>query len=278
MSMNTRIVALHDSTPFSLFYGRHFAGLHNFSATESHLLSTDELLLRLEYLTEVVFPAANECSKAARAKMIQRFNNTVLHNQFPKGSVVMTLDPISGSKLLPKYEGPYLVVDRNRGGAYILQDATGEKLKRRYAPSQMKLVLNDELDANAFTVDHIISHSPISDSQSEVLYQVRWKGFDASHDTWEPYSSFIETQCIRDYWHSINAPDPHNRSSASVTSSDAAVTLHPYPMLPSRSAGEDGTSTTINNESATNKRKRASQANNKTVTFHERTTRARMRT
>ncbi|KAF9970951.1 hypothetical protein BGZ75_002059, partial [Mortierella antarctica] len=48
-------------------------------------------------------------------RMIERFNATILHNDFPDGAKVMTLDPIKGDKLTPRYEGPFTVVRRTVG-------------------------------------------------------------------------------------------------------------------------------------------------------------------
>ncbi|KAI1289077.1 hypothetical protein EDD11_009441, partial [Mortierella claussenii] len=46
-------------------------------------------------------------------------------------------------KLTPRYEGPYTVVRRTVGGSYVLKDGTGEELGRNFAPSQLKLVLDE---------------------------------------------------------------------------------------------------------------------------------------
>ena len=63
--------------------------------------------------------------------MIARFNAAVLHNEYPDGAKVMTLDPLKGDKLTPRYEGPYTVVQRSSTGAYVLKDGTGEILERK---------------------------------------------------------------------------------------------------------------------------------------------------
>jgi len=61
-------------------------------------------------MTKIVFPAIDKKSKETQAKMVERFNTTVLQNEFPEGAKVMTLDPIHAGKLNPRYEGPYTVV------------------------------------------------------------------------------------------------------------------------------------------------------------------------
>ncbi|KAF9919082.1 hypothetical protein BGZ65_012318, partial [Modicella reniformis] len=94
LAMNTSIVALHNSSPFSLFFARKFNGFYNCSNEKNEVLSHEKLLERLEYMTKIVFPAIDEKSRETQRKMIQRFNATVLHDDFPDGAKVMTLDPI----------------------------------------------------------------------------------------------------------------------------------------------------------------------------------------
>ncbi|KAG0336545.1 hypothetical protein BG005_004288 [Podila minutissima] len=174
-------------------------------------LTQKELLERLRYMTEVVFPAVEKKSQATQARMIERFNATVLHNEFPNGAMVMTLDPIKGDKLSPRYEGPYSVVERTAHGAYVLRDGTGALLGRHYAPSQLKLVLDDFEDSVTYEVECIIDHRQ---SQSDPLiteYYVKWKKYD--EHTWEPEDHFIERQCIADYWAQQHASTPLGRST-----------------------------------------------------------------
>lgn len=139
-------------------FARRFNGFHNFSDDTGVPLSHCELEERLRYMTEVVFPAIDAKSRSTQQKMIERFNRTILHNEFPDGAKVMALDPIQGDKLTPRYEGPFTVVRRNTGGAYVLKDGTGEHLKRNYAPSQLKLVLDDLDDADVYEVEKIEAH------------------------------------------------------------------------------------------------------------------------
>lgn len=198
LAMNTRVVALHNSSPFSLFFARKFNGFHNYTDDKDIPLSHEQLMQRLQYMTEVVFPAVEEKSKATQKRMIERFNATILHNEFPDGAKVMTLDPIKGDKLLPRYEGPYTVVRRTAGGSYELRDGTGDLLERHYAPSQLKLVLDDLDDLPIYEVERISKHRASKDKPDSWEYRTHWKGY--LKPTWEPEQHFIEQQCIRDYW------------------------------------------------------------------------------
>jgi hypothetical protein len=151
-------------------------------------------------MTEVVFPAVAEKAKATQAKMIARFNATVLHNEYPDGAKVMTLDPLKGDKLTPRYEGPYTVVQRTSTGAYVLKDGTGEILGRNYAPSQLKLVLDDFDDTETYEVEAIVDHRPSRVTPHASEYLVKWKGYSSDKNTWEPEEHFIERRCIAEYW------------------------------------------------------------------------------
>jgi predicted aspartyl protease len=215
LSMNTRIVALHNSSPFSLFFARKFNGFHNFTNSENALLSHDELSERLKYMTEVVFPAIDKKSSETQAKMIARFNASILHNVFPDGSKVMTLDPIQSGKLTPRYEGPYTVVRRTSGGSYELKDGTGTLLGRRYAPSQLKMVIGDEDNQfPVYDVETILDHRPHPTKEGEWEYRTKWEGYSDKHCTWEPEENFIEKKCIRDYWKKYNATKSQNSSNS----------------------------------------------------------------
>ncbi|KAG0073563.1 hypothetical protein BGZ93_004735, partial [Podila epicladia] len=92
LQLNTKIASLHNSTPFSLFYGRAFTDFSNFEASESKLLSPKDLDQRLEYLTNIVFPAISAKSKASQKQMIDKFNRSHHITEFPPGSFVMIKD------------------------------------------------------------------------------------------------------------------------------------------------------------------------------------------
>ena len=157
-------------------------------------------------MTEIVFPAIDKLSRKTQQKMIDRFNATVLHNQFPEGSKVMTLDPIRNGKLDPKYEGPYTVVRRTTGGTYQLKDGTGAPLGRNYAPSQLKLVLEDPNSPQTFEIEKILGHRPHPTKKGEWQYSVKWKGYSEEDNTWEPQESFIERTTLKQYWSKQNVP------------------------------------------------------------------------
>jgi transposase InsO family protein len=199
-SINTRVAAIHGSTPFSLFFGRPLR-VGSEPNIQSALLSEKELLERVDYMTSVVFPAIDEGVRARKGIQEELFSKKkVIVDPFPPGSYVMTEDPSPSNALQPKWEGPYKVVRRNKGGAYVLEDLTKKLLASNVAPSRMKLVQRDpvEMDEDVYTIQQILNHQ-LNEETGETEYLVRWKGYSPDHDSWIPFTNFIETTMIEQY-------------------------------------------------------------------------------
>ena len=139
LQINARASSLHNSSPFSLFFGRPFYRPGDHSGAESNLLTDEDLKTRLRYLTQLVYPAISEKSKERQDKMVAKFKKTHKLVDFPNGTMVMARDERVDGTTAPKYEGPAMVGDRYHDNSYILLDGTGSPLTRRYAPSQLKM-------------------------------------------------------------------------------------------------------------------------------------------
>jgi hypothetical protein len=224
-SLNVNIASLHGSSPYSLFFARKANGHYNYTDNRNEVMSHEDLLKRLEFMTTIVFPAIEAKAKSNQLKMIERFNKTILHCEFPDGSTVMAVDPIKGGSLSPRYEGPFTVVRKNKGGAYILKDGTGSLLGRNYAPSQLKLVYEDPDSFLTYEVEKILDARRNLEGTWE--YFTKWKNYSDDDNTWEPEDNFVERKCIVDYWadHPPHDEDPrqHSRPFPPTDSS----TLHP---------------------------------------------------
>ncbi|KAK3808803.1 MAG: hypothetical protein J3Q66DRAFT_265172, partial [Benniella sp.] len=131
-----------------------------------------ELEKRLEYLTDLVFPAVAEKSADTQRKMIDKFNRTHRILEFPPGSYVMAREELPDGKLSPKYQGPYKVMKRTSNGTYALLDKTKNELARNYAPEQLKLV-TQALDApsdESYEVESILGHRL---TEGGMVYEVK---------------------------------------------------------------------------------------------------------
>lgn len=138
------------------------------------------------------------------AAYFARSKNIVSNDKFLPGVSVMMIDVTRESKWDPVYEGPFTVVRKNKGGAYILKDRLGEVLKRTVPPDQLKLVVrngNDPaVEETSYRVDKITKHRTTKAGKFE--YYVEWKD-KAVEPGWEPVSNFDDINCIKKYWKSV---------------------------------------------------------------------------
>jgi hypothetical protein len=170
-AINTKTTAIHGSAPFSLMFARkdnQFEDHRNDQRNENLSTSTDDhendekssrnddsnttvtnkffdekLLTRLQHMQDTVFPAISEKVAGHNHKTQEYFQQKHKGNiiqDIPIGTLVMTTNPVVGSKLQPKLEGPFIVSRRTQGGSYILTIKDGTVLERNYAPSQLKIL------------------------------------------------------------------------------------------------------------------------------------------
>ncbi|KAI9245568.1 hypothetical protein BDA99DRAFT_609869 [Phascolomyces articulosus] len=76
----------------------------------------------------------------------------------------------------PTYKGPYKVVNKTKGGSYILKNYEGQLLPKNYPPDQLKLVrVLEEIPADEiYDLDGIVDHKWEKDTLLELTteYQV----------------------------------------------------------------------------------------------------------
>jgi transposase InsO family protein len=193
--MNTRIASYHDSTPYSLMYGRAHNEFSNYGQVDMSTASEPELRARLKFLTSVVYPSINTKS-ATFAEKMNAPADVRLTTTIPNGAYVMAVDELRTSKSQPRYLGPFKVLRRNQGGAYVLEDAAGNFLKR--SPEALKQVTRNSEFGTSFVVDEVVEHR--GDSRSEREYLVKWQGLDSSMNSWEPAKNFDSPSAINKYW------------------------------------------------------------------------------
>jgi hypothetical protein len=187
-------------------------------------MSEEDLLKRVDYMTQLVFPAISDGVQVRQKALEKRFRAGVKNNPFPDGSYVMVKDPKYVNMLQPKWDGPFKVVRRTQGGSYVLEDLTGELIESDCAPSRMKLVQREpvEDDSNIYEIQQILNHRPVKGRENEMEYLVRWKGYSPEHDSWVPFTNFFETAIIEKYRRRRGINESNERSGKTPESSSSA--------------------------------------------------------
>jgi hypothetical protein len=210
LAMNAKVSKRLDTAPYSLMFARKLNDFKDYRNEDKHSpMNREDLLKRIDHMSEVVFPAIEERTEAVTGKQKSRFDERHKLVEFPTNSYVMKRVLQKKNKLHPEYEGPFIVVRKTKGGSYILKDETGDLLTNDIPPSQLKLISQDEIVSTdkAYEVERIIAHN--ADVDGELLYKIRWKGYSPKDDTWEPYENLNCHERIHEYWERINEVSPH---------------------------------------------------------------------
>ncbi len=198
---NTTVHRRHGSTPFSLFFARsHNPWRGEPPVSPDAPLTSEQLLARYKMMSDVVFPAVAARTRSYAEGVFKSFakKHKIITEDLTEGALVMRQVKPRGSKMLPGWEGPYVVIRRNRGGAYLLRDSTGAQLLDRVPVSQLRLIsFEGSLSPDSFEVDRIVSHRG---EPGRRKYLVRWKGFSPEHDTWQDERDIETLRCVVEYW------------------------------------------------------------------------------
>jgi hypothetical protein len=194
-ALNVRMHTALGFTPFTLMFGRNAALFQNFDASTSRPISKQAFLKRLKHLTDLVYPAVAAKSVKMHAKQHLYYDQLHTIGEFPVGTVVMMVDPNRVRKEEPKFVGPYTIMRKVRGGAYILMDTNGKLLDRNVAPTQLKAI---DMDSSMFPTDHleIKGIKDVRGEQGNKEYLVQWK--DAHEDdSWVHISEFDDLDIVQ---------------------------------------------------------------------------------
>lgn len=200
-AVNVKAAALHASSPLTLFFGRKFNDLGNFSDAVENPVKIQELNSRMEFLTKLVYPEISK--KVLNTQRIRSENFNANHTliEIPDGAMVMTRTDVPSGKAGARYEGPYRVLRRTRGGAYQLLDNDGTTLPRKYAPEQLKIITRAEDESGdserSYAVQDILDDKRVG---SKKFYLVSWKGYGKSANSWVVEDDFNDIEVIRTYW------------------------------------------------------------------------------
>jgi Chromo (CHRromatin Organisation MOdifier) domain len=210
-AVNSKVAAIHKSTPFAVVFGRNPNKLTDFSKVPKTPATADDVENRVRFMQEAVFPGIAELAASTQDAMKSSFDAAHAQIDIPIDSHVMVRNTRRLTKFEPRFDGPFKVV-RKTGNAYTLQGNDGALLPRDYPPSALKLISADHvLDSPSYEVDKILNHRKMAHGRE---YLVRWKGYSKEHDSWEPPSSFDDETIITNYWKRRAGPVTRRQSGS----------------------------------------------------------------
>ena len=128
----------------------------------------------------------------------------------------LKVPPNGTRKLLPRYAGPFEVMERIGAVAYRIRlPDSMARVHNVFHVSLLKLYRFDgnlqppplqiELEGEVLDVfERILDHRPKGPARRNTEYLVKWEGYGHEHNTWEPVSSFDHcTAQIDGYWNSL---------------------------------------------------------------------------
>ncbi|KAG1205165.1 hypothetical protein G6F69_009499 [Rhizopus microsporus] len=174
-------------------------------------MSHEELMKRIDYMTDIVFPAIVDKTKAQVELEQAKFNDSHKLVDYAPGSHVMVRIPTKNGQLAPVYEGPYTVVRKNAGNAYILRDETGVLMPRHYTSTELKLISKEEVvelddegnEVKSYEIEAVINHRGPANKRE---YLVRWKHYSSDWDEWLTVDKFNDPNTLRTYWKNLGKP------------------------------------------------------------------------
>ena len=204
--LNQHITSAHGKAPFMAMFGRSSGELCNHQGVA--VIAKDESVEALEacikWMQEELFPETSKSLAVTQAKKKKKFDKRSKLVEIPVGEFVILRNEERKDTLDPRYQGPYKVMSRTPTGAYSLEDRMGLILLNNYPMSALQpLSSYAPPDNKNYEVKAIMQHKKVKGGYE---YLVRWKGYNADQDTWEPARNFNTKEAIDVYWKRRGSP------------------------------------------------------------------------
>eukprot|EP01036_Dinobryon_divergens_P062083 gene62083-biopygen43588 len=111
------------------------------------------------------------------------------------------------TKFHPRLKGPYLVANF-QGDKYTLRNLVTEELEDFHVTRLREFRYDDRFvdprdialrDVEEYYVERILAHSGNPTKLKTLQFHVKWRGFDESYNTWEPWKNLRETEKLHRY-------------------------------------------------------------------------------
>lgn len=202
MTLNERIWTKNQTRPFELMFARSVQTLGQQLKTTPRKNVT-AILQHHRRVNELVHPTLAKRVHEANKKVAEVFDrkHKTKHTEqrFAPGTCVyVKIEPKPG-KMKPKYTGPYSIVTRNRGKAYVLQNHCGDVEPGSFPPSKLKTA-----DAVVRDLPPIISLLGHRGGVKNREYRVLMEG--TNERFWLPAQSLCHClDLIEDYWERVGS-------------------------------------------------------------------------
>ena len=215
-------------TPFMLNFGQHpqnFMSLQTHSHVPAAAEFTENMHCGAERAKELL-KVAQERQKAYADKRRRDVSYEVGDKLLLNTKNVRDRS-LGTPKLMPRWVGPYQVLERVGNVAYRLDLPSEMKMHPvfhvsllkpwvegdRQQPPPPRLLMDGQL---VWTVDRILDHrSGKRKNLKEFL--VRWEGYDKANDSWEPEANILDPTLVQDYWDYVASREQHTPQQAKQT-------------------------------------------------------------
>jgi hypothetical protein len=154
----------------------------------------------------ILIKAAQNTQSALDEFHLSQFEGGI--TEFPVNSYVL-LTPPQGprAKLLPPKSGPFRVVNIV-GSAYTIQDLVSLKNSTVHISALSPFLYDEHVtdprevalqDQGEFEIENIVTHRGNKNKRSELEFLVKWKHYDESHNSWEPFHNLRLTSPLHKY-------------------------------------------------------------------------------